>query len=153
MRHASTWFEQAVDAFDNTDHKDGDLLSLEWLKEILQVPTTGEEREKQFIFMSRFGAFKDYLLTQRKVALENIRGRGYRIVPPDEQADFAVEVALKHIRKGLHAGSALLTHVRTHLLTNEQQASHVDRQIKLAGLRQMLGRQNKDLLTGPDHVP
>lgn len=135
-----------MEKFDATNHQDGDLLSLEWLKDTLQVPTTGEERDKQFAFMSRFGTFKDYLLTQRKVALENVRGRGYRIVPPAEQADFAVDTALKHIRKGLAAGSSLLTHTRTHMLTNEQQSSHVDKQIKLAGLQQMLGRQNKDLL-------
>lgn len=142
-----TWLEAAVEEFDRTGFKDGDLISKDWLIFALQVPTKGEDVDKiMFMFMNRFIAFRDYLLLGRKIAIENVRGKGYRIVPPNEQAQLAADEALKLIRKGLTKGETIAANTRVNELTNDEAARHTDMQIKLAGLAQMMGRQKKDIL-------
>ena len=143
----NNWLEFAVQEYDTTAYKDGDLLSKQWLLFALQIPAKMDSTEDMmFLFLNRFEAFREYMLIQRKIALENVRGRGYRVVPPGEQARLAADEALKLIRRGLNKGNKILANTRVHMLTNDEASRHTDAQIKLAGLQQMLGRQKTDLL-------
>lgn len=149
-----TWLQHAIDEYQTTNHGGGDILSHAWLQLALQIPapkTISDAHEVQWIMLSRMDAFRNYLLIERKVALQNVRGEGYRIVPPDEQARFAVEQAMRHIHKGLTHGARLMEHTRMDALTDSQRQRHVDAESKLSGIGHMMLRRRRDVfaLFGP----
>jgi hypothetical protein len=149
-----TWLEHAISEYEKTNHQDGDILSHEWLKFALQITapkTIGDAYETQWTLLSRMDAFREHLLTERRVALQNVRGDGYRIVPPSEQARYAAELAMRHIHKGLTQGARLMEHTRIDALTDSQRQRHIDAETKLAGVGHMMLRQRRDVfaLFGP----
>ena len=151
---APTWLERAVDQFDQDAFRDGDVLSHAWIRFALDVPEPESMNEFdgiQWLLMSRMDAFRDYLLVDRKIALQNVRGKGYRLVPPNEQAQVAVEEAMRAVRKGLEKGDRLMTHTRLAELDAQEQKRHTDAHVRLSGIAGMMTRQKRDLfkLFGP----
>lgn len=147
-RGSVDWMRHAVDAFEEANHIDGDLLSHDWLQWALMLPqprNIGEAQECQFINMHRVDLFRDYLLTEKNIALQNVRGKGYRIVPPHEQAQYAAETALTQVVKGLQRGSKLMTHTRVAILSDDEKKRHTDAEIRLSGLGQIVSRQRRDV--------
>ena len=142
------WLSHAVEQFEQTNHSDGDMLSHDWLKFALQIrepKTLDEAKEMQFVMLSRMDAFRDHLLNARKVALQNVRGQGYRIVPPHEQARFAADHAMRHVHKGLKQGKNIMRNTRIDALTDEERQRHTDAEVKLCGLSQMMRHQRRDV--------
>ena len=90
-------------------------------------------------------AFRDWLLVERKIALQNVRGEGYRIVPPSEQAQVAAEEAMRLVRKGLEKGDRLMTHARFDQMEADEKRRHTDAHIRLSGIGEMMTRQKKDM--------
>ena|SRR5690554_1515772 len=143
------WLEHAIAEYDRTNHRDGDMLSHDWLAYALQLEkprNLDEVQEKQWEALSRIDAFRNYLLMERSVALQNVRGAGYRIVPPSEQAQYAAEQAMRHIAKGLEKGTKLLAHTRVAELSDEGRRKHTDAEVKLSGIGSMMRRQKRDVL-------
>jgi hypothetical protein len=142
------WLQHAIEEYDRTNHRDGDMLSHDWLAYALQLEKPrhlDEVQEKQWQAMSRIEEFRDYLLVDRQVALQNVRGKGYRIVPPSEQARYAAEQAMLQVSKGLRKGHKILTHTRIAELSDEQRRQHTDTEVKLAGIGSMMRRQKRDV--------
>ena len=143
------WLERAIVEFDEKRFKDGDILSHDWIHWALDIPpfsSTLTQKDVQFILLQRFDAFRDYLLIQRKIWLQNVRGSGYRVVPPNEQAQVAAEEAMRLIRRGLDKGDRILTHTRFSEMTNEEAARHTNTHIRISGLQQMVSKQRTDIL-------
>lgn len=148
-KNKESWLERAVSEYDTKKFADGDLISHDWIYYALDIPPVNSRtsaRDAQFVLLSRFDAFRDYMLVQRKICFQNVRGQGYRVVPPGEQAQVAAEEAMRLIRRGLDKGDKILTHARTEKMTQEEANRHTSAQIKVGGLRQMIGRQRKDIL-------
>lgn len=142
------WLEHAVTAFNRASHVDGDLLSHDWMKWALILPTPkvlSEAQDCQLTAMNRVDAFRDYLLTEKNIALQNVRGQGYRIVPPNEQAHYAAETALSQVVRGLLRGSKIMVHTRLAELSDDEKKRHTDAEVRLAGLGQMVNRQRRDV--------
>ena len=38
MSNQPTWLQNAIDEFNNSNHKDGDILTHDWIKYALQIP-------------------------------------------------------------------------------------------------------------------
>lgn len=147
-KYAPAWLTRAVAMFDKDGRKDGDILSHEWIKWALDIPAPAnleQATEQQWMLLTRLDAFRDYLLVDRKIALQNVRGEGYRIVPPSEQAQVAAEQAMKMVKKGLDAGDKLMTHTRTNELSTDEQKRHTDAHLRLCGIKDMVRRQKKDV--------
>lgn len=148
QRVDAVWLTKAIKQFDVDNRSDGDMLSHDWIKWALDIPkpkTIEQATEQQFMLLSRLDAFRDYLLTVRKVALQNIRGVGYRIVPPSEQAQMAAEQAMKLVKRGLDHGDKLMTHTRTSELSTDDQRRHTDAHLRLCGIKDMVRRQKRDV--------
>jgi hypothetical protein len=143
------WLNHAVQAFDRDKKSDGDMLTHEWIKWALEVrepKTLSDASEIQWVLLSRVEAFKDYLLVERQIALANVRGEGYRILPPCEQARYAAEQALKSIKRGFDQGSKLLTHARLAEMDYEARKRHTDTEVRLAGIKQIVQREKRVLM-------
>lgn len=148
------WLDRAIKMYDKESRADGDMLSHDWIKFALDIrtPRTLEEvEESQWVLLTRIDAFRDYLLVDRKIALQNVRGQGYRIVPPAEQARVAVEESMRLVKKGLEKGDKLMTHTRISSLTQDEQKRHTDAHLRLCGIADLMRRGRKDvfLLFGP----
>ena len=142
------WLERAIDLFDTDQHKDGDILSHDWIKYALDIPTakTVEDFERiQWVLLSRVEAFKDWMLVNRSTALQSVRGKGYYVVPPNEQARFAAEEAMKHVKKGLQQADKVLTYARLADMDDDSRKRHTDTHVRLSGIGQLMKRQRKDV--------
>lgn len=95
--------------------------------------------------VTRVEQFREYLLVEKQTALRNVRGRGYLIVPPHEQARYAAEVAMGLVQKGLQKGSRLLNHTRLSELDNDELQRHTDTQVRLSGIGSMMNKQRRDV--------
>lgn len=147
-KQVPAWMARAIDAFDKDKRKDGDMLTHEWIKWALDIPAPAnleQATEQQWMLLTRLDAFRDYLLIERKIALQNVRGEGYRIVPPSEQAQVAAEAAMKLVKRGLEQGDKLMTHTRTAELSTDEQKRHTDAHLRLCGIKDMVRRQKRDV--------
>lgn len=143
-----TWLERAVAIFDRDNRGDGDLLSSDWIRYALDVPVPRDvesAQQNQWLLLARMDAFRNYLLIERKIALQNVWSKGYRIVPPHEQAEIAAREAMGLVRRGLSKGNKLMTHVRDDLLTDEERRRHTDAHVRLSGITDMLNRQRQNI--------
>ena len=143
-----SWLQRGIDMFDADGHKDGDILSHDWIKYALDIPvprTVDECEQIQWILLNRVESFKDWMLLNRKTALQSVRGKGYYVVPPSEQARFAAEEAMKHVRKGLQQADKVLTHARLADMSDDERRRHTDTQVRLSGIGQLMKRQRKDV--------
>ena len=141
----TAWEAQAaVDRFFAAGFEDGDLISHSWIFYALDVerPST---RADSLLLLDRMDAFRQALLTRHHIALQNIRGRGYRVVPPAEQAEFAARTAVAYIDKGLQKGRGLLHHTRMDSLTDRERQRHTDTELRMSGLTRMVGRRTRNV--------
>lgn len=137
--------KDAVSLFFKDGKRDGDLLSHDWILFALDMraPRT---REDGLMLLDRMDSFRTALLEEHNIAVQNVRGEGYRVVPPAEQAEYAARVAARHIDKGIRDSNRLLKHTRRELLTDTEAKRHTDCEVRIAGLRGMIGKGKRDVL-------
>lgn len=142
------WLTRAVDKFDGDNYGDGDMLSHDWVRWALDVPvpkSVDDSLAMQWMMLTRMDEFREHLLTVRKIALQNVRGKGYRIVPPREQAEYAATKAMDGVKKALVSCDRLMVHTRTDELNEIEHKRHTDAHIRLCGIKDMVRRQRKDV--------
>lgn len=143
------WLENAINLFDEKHLGYKDFLSHKWLNIALQIPKpeTIEESERiAWVRIHRLESFKDYLLTQRQMALQSVRGDGYRIVPPNEQAKYAAEVLVKGIGSATKKSNRLLDWTNISVLSSDERRRHVDTEIRIRSISDMFSRERRNIL-------
>ena len=85
----------------------GKTFTHEWLYEAFgiempapETPLKTAERAKMQ-YLSAFDAMREHLLTEHQIALDNIRGVGYRVVAPEEQTAWAEQDGLVDMRMSM----------------------------------------------------
>jgi len=142
------WLERAITKFDEDEKQWGDMLTRDWLMwalDIKEPATIPEFKDSQLIFLERFMVLKDYLLIDRKCALDCIRSKGYMIVHPKDQARLAADNWASDISKAHKKADKILTHTKTDELTNDEKKRHTDVQIRIAGVGQMTKNARVDV--------
>lgn len=134
----------AVKQFFFDDFKDGDLVSHDWILYALDLPQV-RTREDSLRLLNRMDAFRNALLEDHQIALASVQGKGYRVVPPAEQAEYAARTAADLITKGLKKGSKLLEHTRVDSLTDMERQRHTDTEIRMASLKGMAAEGRRDM--------
>jgi hypothetical protein len=148
MSNQPTWLQNAINEFNNSNHKDGDILTHDWIKYALQIPepkNLSEAERIQWLAMGRVEAFKDWLLENRNIAIKSVRGQGYYIVPPRDQARVACQESMKMVSKGLRKGHRMLQHTRIDQLNDDEKRRHTDAEVRMSGITGMIKRQKKDV--------
>lgn len=146
-QQATTLFwslDDTIARFFDEEFQDGDLISHDWLRWALEI-NEQVMRENDFALLERMEQFKAALLYHHKIALQNVRGEGYRIVPPAEQARYAAQEASRYIGKGMRKASDLLTHTHRDALDKDEMRRHVDTEVRIAGLQQMVSKGQRDV--------
>jgi len=150
------WLSRAVAIYDSDKRSYGDVLSHDWIRYALDIPvpkSVEDYEQSQWTLLMRVEAFKDYLLIDRHIAIQNVRGNGYRIVPPSEQARMAAEEAMRLVKRGLDKGSKIIKNTRLAELDTAQRRQHTDAEIRLSGIGDLMKRQRRDIfkLFGPEY--
>jgi len=136
--------DSAIEQFMAEGFRDGDLVSHDYLRHLLDI-NDAAVRSNEFVLLERMDSLKTVLLEAHKIALQNVRGRGYRIVPPSEQARYAAEEAARLMAKGLRKSTRLLEHTRLDALDTDERRRHTDTQVRLAALEGMVRKGKRDV--------
>lgn len=137
--------DKAVDQFLAESFAEGDLVSHDWIRWCLDINEQSLS-ENPFVLLDRVESLKEALLIDHSIALANVRGEGYRIVPPGEQALYAARTAAHFIEKGLKKADSLLTHTRMDMLNQSERRRHNDASVRVAGLGGMMKKGKRDII-------
>ena len=124
----------------------GDVIPMTWLHEHFEIETpavaTPEEfKTLQFKFLTAMDQFRDELLLENKMALQNVRGTGYRIVQPAEQTSLAIDGFRKRISKECGKAQRHLENIRFDLLDTDQRQSNIDARMRISMVEGMNKRR------------
>lgn len=150
MNDQKEWaVSESVRTFLETAFEDGAMVTHEFIDYMLEMPPVEsmDARMWSLIKMDRFEAVRDILLTEHRIYLSNVRGKGYIVVPPNEQASVALSTAMGDIKRALSKASKAVdtNHVRMELLSADEARRHTDAQVKLCGIRAMMNREKKNV--------
>ena len=137
-------WKQAVDDFLDEFHY-GDLVDHKWLEGRFGMPSLGEAQrltaeefqERQFEWLGNVESFKAALLVDHQVCLQNVRGKGYRWVPPHEQTSVAIKEFEGQARQVFRTAGNKLRNLRHLELTSDQMRENRDAVAKVSALAGM----------------
>lgn len=145
----NSWsLEKAVEQFLADKFADGQLISHEWLTWALNLPKPNTAKEMvncQFVILDRVEQFKEALLTQHQIYIVSVRGKGYRIVPPSDQAFIAIDTAMRGVRREFQKCEEVMKHTRVSELDSDQSKRHTDAQVKVSALSGMMGKGKREV--------
>lgn len=136
--------DESIDQFMAEGFNDGDLVSHDWLRMVLDI-NDAAVKNNPFVLVERMEGFKGALLAGHQIALQNVRGRGYRVIPPHEQAFYAATEVARYMKKGLDKADALLVNTRQGELTTDERKRHTDTQVRVAALSGMVSKGRRDV--------
>lgn len=145
----NTWsLDKALELFFADKFTDGQLISHAWLEWALNLPkpkTAQEMVNCQFVILDRVEQFKEALLTKHQIYIVSVRGHGYRIVPPSDQAFIAVDNAMRGVRREFNKCQEVMKNTRFAELDADQARRHTDAQVKVSALTGMVGKAKRDV--------
>lgn len=133
-------WREAIKAFMQERFAPGDTVSFDWLYDHFLIKRPGgstllaDAQKAELQFLSQFKQFEDALLTEHQIALTNVRGVGYRLVPPAEQTRWAEDSGVTEVKKAIRKLGDRLTNVDLVQLTNEQRKENADALARMAML-------------------
>lgn len=147
----NTWsLDKALELFFADNFADGQLISHVWLEWALNLPkpkTAQEMVNSQFVILDRVEQFKSALLTQHQIFVVSVRGQGYRIVPPSDQAFIAVDTAMRGVRREFSKCQEVMKNTRFAELDADQAKRHTDAQVKVSALTGMVGKAKREVFS------
>lgn len=139
-------WRQAVEKFKESGKTFGDVLThaclFEWFGLTMPERTTPHEvaKKAEVDFFARFEAFRLTMLEDMQIDLDNIRGVGWLIVPPDEQSDRALNDGMVEIEKAHRKALRRAIYTNTSLLSAEKRRVHADNIARIAALGSLYRR-------------
>lgn len=141
--------DRAVALIDDRALIYGDLITHDTLRDMLQLcepeaATAADWKAYTLQVLSLVDALRERLLTERKMYLQAVRGRGYRICPPKEQTEVAWQNGMARVKNGLRHIQRGLEHVQREVLDAEEQRRNDEARVRAAGLRRMVNRSDRE---------
>ncbi|AYO01545.1 hypothetical protein LU680_07705 [Pseudomonas monteilii] len=147
----NSWsLDKAIEQFLADKFEDGQLISHAWLEWALNLPKPSTAKEMvncQFVILDRVEQFKEALLTQHQIYIVSVRGKGYRIVPPSDQAFIAVDNAMQGVRREFSKCEKVMKHTRLGELDADQIKRHTDAQVKVSAIAGMVGKSKREVFS------
>jgi len=145
--NAPDWIEVDDWIASNTEY--GDLIEHDWLQKQfhLEKPEYGKAEvfdKFNFDYMQYMSNMSKYLLEEHALALQNVRGKGYRVVPPCEQIGIAKKQAKNELHRAVSRYASHLQYIRYEELPSHEQRRRDDEAAKLSQMRQMMRRSLSD---------
>ena len=138
-------WKEAVRKFRAERFAPGYIIPLEWFwdafgeidpdKEASMPPQ--EYKRRKLFFIAQLQLLQDELLEQDDIALSNVFGKGYQVVPPREQTKFAIERAKRAIGREITKASKTLEHIKMEELSTAEKEENMQARSKIAALSGM----------------
>lgn len=125
----------------------GDLIPHEVLQGALGLPKpTGRIQVEEYEawrlqLVGQVEALSSALLEDRNMCLQSVIGRGYKIVEPQNQSEFAVKQGQRELVSALRKMGRRLSFVDRAALTAEQAKENADALARLSFLNSQVGRK------------
>jgi hypothetical protein len=143
-------WRQAIATLAREGRTYGDLIPMEWLWEQFALePLTdatpwSKAKNSQLLFLNQMREFTNHLLEDNQMALQNVVGKGYRIIPPKEQTVWAEREYIDDLRKALRRAGSRLGNVDFTALAARDRQENADALARLSKFK-MLFRDQKRL--------
>lgn len=130
-----------------SNYSDGELIPHDWLKTNFGLKKLNyadfdcqEDFEKaiqvqQFSYMTLVDTLRWQLLEQERMYMKNVRGDGYVIMNPKDQAQYGYDELLKDVKKATREAEMIMNYVRP--IPHENQSRDNDLRAKCAIIKQM----------------
>lgn len=127
----------------------GELIPHEWLKEQFHIkplsfsdyPDMESVRkaiaDQQFTFMQLFERLRKDVLKNHSLCLMNVRGMGYKIIHPKDQAKYAWDQLIGIINKAFKECHDIMSHTKTQFLDEETKVRDRILFSKMGSLKQL----------------
>lgn len=139
-------YKQAIKDVIEEGFYPGKLITHEWLEVHLKLDKS--DSNYAFSKLSKVEAFKKELLEDYKIHLQSVRGKGYRVVPPEEQTENAMDITLSGVQKSLRKGMNHLRNVDTKRLNDFKKKENTDAMTRVAAMSSMFRREKKEIKKG-----
>ena len=116
----------------------GDLIPKDWLMEafcIKPARTVADVNREKFEWLESLTNFRDLLSEKFRKELRPVSGRGYEVIMPAEQSDFAMEELRREFRSAMRKTERRLTNIEERMLTQEQLQHNAEQRAKMSKLR------------------
>jgi len=125
-----------------SDFKAGDVLTMNWIHKnfMIKKPTRGtfdDFQKYQFEFLAAMDGFKNELLEIHQIAIANIRGEGYRILPPKEQTGYSEQKFVDDMKKSVKKAVAILSNIKFDCLSDVERKENADARGRIAAVYTM----------------
>jgi hypothetical protein len=140
------WRQAAEDAAQAFGY--GDVIPKEWLIYHfgLEQPKRGtawDFQKFQFDLLEAMEGFRETMLVEHKMAMENVRGRGYRILQPNEQTAYSMRQFKIAVAREVRKAADLLQNVAANMLTSDEQKQNIEARQKLAAVHSFTRKQTR----------
>jgi len=121
----------------------GDFIPYEWLRDTMDLPLPkgnipyNKHQEYQLKWLGAKEKFKNWLLEEHQMDLQNVRGGGYTIMQPKDQSSIAYRTLGNGLKKNLKKATRSLLNVNSSLLTTEQRRDNANKLAITASLNAM----------------
>lgn len=142
-------WKQALVDFKNEGFTEGSVLTFDWLYDRFQIrrptatSTYEQSKDAELQFLDAFKKFEQHLLTEQLVALRNVRGVGYQVVPTREQTRWAFREGMRDVSQGIRKMTQRLVHIDDAKLTAAERKENDDAQARVGALQMMMARTRR----------
>lgn len=126
-----------------------ELLAAFYLPKPTGKRTFEEYDQWRLAVLAQQDALAEWLLEERNMMLVAVPGQGYRITPPEQQTEQALERGMKRVRKEINRMARQLHYVDRSALTHEQARANADALARAAWLKSQVNK-SKRLRIGDD---
>lgn len=120
----------------------GDVISREWLEELLELPEARNAQQwqaRQLKWLQQFGRLRDELLTTHQVWLRANGAGGYEVVPPAKQTEMAYSEYSRAAFLKLKRMARIAQNVKLSELSDGERRANSDALAKMSMLVGMVG--------------
>ncbi len=139
-------WREGVKRFLAQGYQEGDEIKHEWFYEAFgldmpqpETPLRQAERTK-LQFLSAFEELRAELLEKHQIALANVRGYGYRVVPAVQQTRWAEAECVEQVKSAMRKMGERLSNVNMARLDADQRKENADALARLSMMASMLKR-------------
>lgn len=120
-----------------------DLLTAFYLPKPTGKITVDEYEQWRLAVLAQQDALAEWLLEERNMLLVAVPGQGYRITPPEQQTDHAMDRGMKRVRKEINRMARQLHYVDRTALTHEQARENADALARAAWLKSQFNKSSR----------
>lgn len=138
-------WKEAIKKFREEQFEPGKIIPTEWFWQVFGEvdPDTEasispkEYGRRKLFFVAQLQLLQDELLEEDEIALVNVYGKGYQIIPPKDQTKFAIERAKRAIGREIRRASKTLEHIKLEQLSAAEKEENLQARSKIAALHGM----------------